>query len=363
MNRKPKVLFVNPNLGAGGAERVMSILAKSLSQRGYRVEFILFNDLDRAYTIDESVKVHVLLERTLRSIPDRVKILLKLRRILARNKGAVVIPFHPSCHKYVMAANIDRAVRVVSMENNDPGNLYTPERLKEMDRLYARSDYSVFQTEDARSYFCDAVKGNSSVIPNPVPSPDETWHGDIARKRIITLCRLEKQKNLFMALDAVRILIDQYGITPSFDIFGQGSLEKELKEYCTNLGISQYVRFMGTTHQTTREMAAASVFILSSDYEGISNSMLEALAVGIPVVCTDCPVGGARMAIHSGENGLLVPVGDANALAAGVAAVLSDEKLAMRIGANARISGETHFSVDRVTDQWEEVIRKACREE
>ena len=97
------------------------------------------------------------------------------------------------------------------------------------------------------------------------------------------------------------------------------------------------------------------MFVSSSDYEGLSNSMLEAMAIGLPTVCTDCPVGGARMVIRDGENGLLVPVGDREALAAAMCRVADDRALAETLSQNGRTLREK-LSIGVIADEWERLI-------
>ena len=97
------------------------------------------------------------------------------------------------------------------------------------------------------------------------------------------------------------------------------------------------------------------MYVSSSDYEGISNSMLEAMAIGMPVVCTDCPIGGAKATIKDGENGLLVPIKDADALYMGMKKVIEDKALADKLSHNAaKLRDE--LSLDKITDRWIELL-------
>lgn len=93
------------------------------------------------------------------------------------------------------------------------------------------------------------------------------------------------------------------------------------------------------------------MYVLSSDYEGISNSMLEAMALGIPVVATDCPIGGSRMYIKDGVNGFLVPVGDAEALAGAMGRLADEPALGVRFGKEAEKLGE-ELAVPKIADRF-----------
>ena len=128
-----------------------------------------------------------------------------------------------------------------------------------------------------------------------------------------------------------------------------------LRQEADALRIREFVNFPGFAPDLHERIRKATVYVSSSDYEGISNSMLEALALGLPVVCTDCPIGGSAMAITDRENGLLIPTGDTDALAKCMAEIAGNPAFADRLSRNAEKARET-FSLGRVTDMWERLL-------
>ena len=102
-------------------------------------------------------------------------------------------------------------------------------------------------------------------------------------------------------------------------------------------------------------MAESAIYVSSSDYEGISNSMLEALAIGIPAVCTDCPVGGARRYIRDGENGYLIPVGDADVMADRMLALMEDKKLGESFSKES-VKIREELTDDRIFGMWKALL-------
>ena len=350
-----KIIFFLPNLSSGGAERVVSILSRELSKKGYNVSIAVLNDNNRAYAIEDSVSVVIFDgEGTL----GKIKRIIKLNAFLRRQDRGIVFAFHPVCLKYAIAASTGTKCSVVACERNDPYSLYqTQKEVARIKRLYRKASYAVFQTEDARKFYGPALEGKSRIIINPILPPKMTWNGNINKHRIVSVCRLEKQKNIYMAIDAMKILKDKYKMSISYDVFGKGEMETDLKTYCVQKGLDQEVRFMGVTNEVIEELADSSLFISSSDFEGISNSMLEALSVGMPVICTDCPIGGAKMAIEDGVNGYLVPVGNAEALAKKIYEVLTNDELSIKIGKEA-LKSSAKWYVDKVTEKWIQVCQE-----
>ena len=122
---------------------------------------------------------------------------------------------------------------------------------------------------------------------------------------------------------------------PIFLIYGQGKEEKRLESQIEELGLKDAVSLPGFAEDIHQKMLDAMLYVSSSDYEGISNSMLEALGMGVPTIATDCPVGGARMVIQNGVNGLLVPVKDANALYNAMKRIIEDKNFMEMISKEA----------------------------
>jgi glycosyltransferase involved in cell wall biosynthesis len=114
---------------------------------------------------------------------------------------------------------------------------------------------------------------------------------------------------------------------------------------------------MGTTDHVEEVLAGAKLFVLSSDYEGMPNALMEALAMGVPSIATDCPCGGPRMLIRDKKNGFLFPVGDRRALAGLLAELLSDEETRERVGEAARVRAK-EFHTQKVFSIWEDYVTK-----
>ena len=110
--------------------------------------------------------------------------------------------------------------------------------------------------------------------------------------------------------------------------------------------------FATDVHERIRD---AAMFVCSSDFEGLSNSMLEAMAIGLPCVCTDCEGGGARMMIRDHENGLLVPMRDEQALYSAMKEIVETPVMAQQLSREAA-KVRDQLSLEKIADQWEAMI-------
>lgn len=137
----------------------------------------------------------------------------------------------------------------------------------------------------------------------------------------------------------------------TLEIFGRGEEEESLKRKAEACSVADKVLFKGFSSDIYNEIIDSSMYVCSSDYEGISNSLLEALGLGIPTISTDCPVGGSRLLIEHEVNGLLIDVGDVDALHLQMKRLAEDADLAERLSNNA-VRVRERFHVDRIAQMW-----------
>ena len=109
--------------------------------------------------------------------------------------------------------------------------------------------------------------------------------------------------------------------------------------------------FRGFSDNVKEEIIDSAMFVLSSDYEGISNSMIEALAMGIPVISTDCPGGGSRIYIENNVSGLLIPVGDKGALVDAMGKIAGNEEFAKQLSENS-VKIRVNYGLSRIADKF-----------
>lgn len=262
----------------------------------------------------------------------RFKRLLRMRRYYGENKGCQIWAFSVMGAVFSVIAAIGQKHFFLVSERNDPER-YDHKKIRNL--AYRFADVIVCQTKEAVRSFPKGIRKKSVVIPNPVDSGRVEEYEGPREHRIVAVGRLEPQKNHKLLLRAFAAFAGTY-TDYTLDLYGKGELEEELRQLAVDLGIGDRVCFRGFSGKVKEEINNAAMYVLSSDYEGISNSMLEALALGIPVIATDCPIGGSRMYIEDGVNGLLVPVGQAEAMAAAMERIAREEAFGAALGAMGR---------------------------
>lgn len=315
-----------------------------ISQRGQ----ILYDAMDERRITDEQkesknpVKKYALRIRALRSFFHEHK-----------DATIIALALPADCFAGIIAPFTRK--KVVVSERNDPRQ-YPQSKIYRLIRniCFNLADTCIFQTKDAMRCFNKAVQKKGVIIPNPINGKIDPYKWHRKDNSIIAVGRLNPQKNYPMLIEAFAMFS---AVHPEYqlNIYGEGALKKELEQYCSQLHIEGKVTFNGFVDNIFSVMAEAAMFVSSSDYEGISNAMLEALAIGIPTICTDCPVGGSKETIHDGENGLLVPVGDAKALYEAMSRVADDEAFAQKISMNAQTIKQK-YPLHVIASKWLDVM-------
>lgn len=305
-----RIAIVAHGLSNGGAEKVATIISNYLVLRQYEVLFICAYSGVREYHIDPQIKVEDIKVTSGNKLINVIDRNIQIYKKLIEFKAEVVISFITK----EMFYSVMRNVHVIFSLRNDPANIDV-DRLSSFIRKY---DYKhakkiVFQTPGAKEYFDKLIQKKGVIIENPLLT-DELPIWNPLRKVFITACRLEDQKNIPLLIKAF-IIFHQNHSDYILEIYGDGPLKKDLQKLIDNSHAESYIFLKGHTTKIYEIMSKATAFVLSSDYEGVSNSMLEALCIGVPCICTDCPPGGAKMFIKDDLNGYLVPVGNKDELA------------------------------------------------
>lgn len=352
-----KITFVIGTMGNGGAERVISILANHFSRKDYIISVITIYGNKQDYKLNKNINYYPIICNKKNKIKRIIERMLKIRSVLREIDSEVIISFLADVNIYVLLANLFLKGKVIVSERNDPTRDPKNKYIRKLrDLVYNLSDGFVFQTYDAKSYFRNKFQEKSIIISNPLKGNLPLRYEGARDNRIVTACRLNTQKNLYMLINAFKKFQDIYE-EYILEIYGEGPLKNELIKYIESIGLGNKVILKGFSSQIHEDILSASIFVISSDYEGISNAMIEALAIGLPVISTDSPVGGARMFIDSYKNGILVPVKDTEALYAAMVEIVDDKNLQEQLSHSATFIREK-LDESTIVSEWENYITK-----
>lgn len=361
----PKIVFHLNCLEQGGAERVVSNLANQFAKENYEVIVATEWQGENEFQLDSRVRrVHVGLKEQDEGKNRIAKILLRvryLRQLLKREKPDVAIAFAHKANYRALMATIGMKTPVMISVRTDPVGHYDALSDKiQIPLLFPRAAGCVFQTEGQREFFPEYVQKRSRIILNPVHEKYfDVPRPAVRRKTVVQSGRLVDFKNQPMLVDAFVKVHEKH---PDYDleIYGPDSfdgtkeiLEKRIDEYHAE----GYIKLMGGSDSLEKQLADAAVYAFSSDWEGLPNALLEAMALGLPIVATDCPCGGPRTVITDGVNGLLVPIKDAKAMEEGIDRLIEDREFAERLGENAR-SIKEKTNGEAIIAQWRDYINE-----
>lgn len=344
------VVIVTGSMVRGGAEGVIATVANGLAERGWKVHIIsiLFDICD--YPLDESVAYINISRQEKNQWLDTPRLVRTLRKKIREIRPDAVLSFMVAVNIVTWLATRGLKVKFIPSERNDPakGRGRLIKILQK--RAYGAADTTVFQTTRAKEFFSGRIRDRGVIIPNPVRELPEA--APEKKKRIVTAGRLAEQKNQKLLIDAFAGVYREH---PDFsvEIYGEGPMREELQAYIGEKGLTAAVRLCGKVENVPETIRDAYLFVLPSDYEGLSNALLEAMAVGLPCITTDC--AGSDDAIRDGVNGLIVPVRDRDAMENAMRRLLEDPALAQDMGRKARES-MSRYQAERVVEQWEALL-------
>lgn len=353
-----KILFVIGPLKKGGAERVVCNLSNELVKNN-EVYIATTISAESDYPLDKKIKIYCLDSKNNNSFLRRNIIRLNnLKKIIKDNKIDVAISFLPEPSYRLMLAK-NKNIKTIISDRNDPNIEYNTFLKKIITKiLYNKSDGFVFQTPDAMKYFSNKIQNRSIVIPNPINDVffvEKPFNGK-RNNIIVSVGRLTGQKNHKLLIDAFNIIQEKY-TDLQLHIYGEGELKNNLIKYINDLNLNNKIYLKGNSNQLEKDLYKSKMFVLSSDYEGMPNALMEAMALGLPCISTDCPIGGPKYLIKNNQNGLLVPTNDINSLVEAIIKIIENKQLADKISNNC-YNDVKKYNNNRINSIWTDYIKK-----
>ena len=405
--RQPHICLYIGSLQKGGAERVMANLAEYLYSQGWKVTFVttyfcppeyapphrLWDEQtgepydERLGTASGDPKDPVqgdgirriysdppqeqLSRGRIRGFCARYRV---LRKIWKKERPDVILSFIGYNNSFAVLTSRGLHIPVAVSVRSNPAYEYDSKKLRAMAfALFRQADGVVLQTHEAASFFPQAIRRKSVILPNAV-NPDflrPRYEGE-REKKVVCVGRLDDNKNQ-------GLLIEQFARAhrrhPEYTLhlYGDGPCREKFETFARQIGVEDSVIFEGTVDNIPECIEKASIFVLSSKTEGMPNALLEAMSLGLACIATDCPCGGPRELIRSGENGFLVPITYVGRLerekeaipppydrrvptmAERLIQLMDDPELADRLGrAAARVQEE--YSPEKVGSRWRDYL-------
>lgn len=353
-----KIILYIDSMQKGGANRVMANLVDYFTNKDFDV--ILVNDIGPnddypEYEVNSLAKRIILNESGANAIISNLKRIKKLRKVILEEKPDCVLSFMGPPNVRMLLASVFLPCRKVVSVRNDPNREYGNNIIKKFltNCLFLLANGCVFQTEDASKYFFNRIRSKSTIIVNPVNELFFNTPPSNNRKNIITVGRLFPQKNHKLLIQAFALISKKFP-NEKLIIFGEGPLKRELKEYAIDMGIEKCVVFPGSISNVNVELSKAKVFVLSSDYEGLPNALMEAMACGTAVVSTDCPSGGPKYLLKESNAGILVSCNNADEMAEAISIMMNEEK--NKLYRERAKKKSIDFLPETVFDKWEKFL-------
>ncbi|WP_066633810.1 glycosyltransferase [Desulfolucanica intricata] len=356
------ILFIIHRLSYGGAEKILTFLANKLSiDGGFRVYIYTYEDTCKYHVLHDAVSFIGENDVAKMRFIRRFKQVIQMKRVIKRVKPDIIISFLTMSNFLSVLAGKLTYTPVIISERGDPYQ-YTSFWDKIFCFINSFADGAVFQTDAARKFYPRRLQKKSTVIANPVFIKDESVIAnlDSPANEIAFVARFEiVQKRQDIMVQAFKIVNEKYP-EMVLKFYGDGPDLDYVKNMVESMGLKDKVIFMGLSNNPTKDISNARVFVLSSDYEGIPNALIEAMAIGMPVVSTDCSPGGARLLIENEVNGLLVPAGDYLAIAQAIIRYIENPDFARQCG-NAAKQIKTKYAPEKIINQWKEYVDVICR--
>lgn len=347
-----KILFLNTNIGYGGAAKMMVWLANALTDRNYDITFMTYRDNEVLQPVSNKVK---LIHKDLEPISGNGKGLFKsvnaIRKYIKSEQFDMAIAFLTPSQLRLSLACKGLKTKLLFSQRADPYNPPKSNKLVELITKWAfnQADGYVFQTKGARNYYPQSIQNRSTVIPNPIKPLTRTIkrNGNV-QHRIVNVSRLDLiQKRQDILISAFNSISDEF---PEYvlEFYGHGPDMDRLQKMARG---NKRIHFMGATDNIVSVAQNATCAVLSSDFEGIPNALLETMSMGVPSISTDCSPGGAAMIIDNYVNGIIVPRGNVKALADAIRYMLSNPHKAEQMGTNGTQVNK-RFGEDIIAKQW-----------
>lgn len=332
---KTKIDIITRAMTAGGTERVIAQLANYFVARNIDCRIITTEDRNIMYKLDNRIRVIPIGKKSDNKVKDRILRYKIIRNIVMERKTDVVLTMPEDTGIYALLAFLGTGIPVYVSERNNPWIMPDVKVTRFLRKIaYPFAEGIIFQTEMAKSFFPKNIQSKGVILQNPIDASRIPYPYEGEREKIfVAVGRLVPQKNFSLLINAFAEFSKEFQ-EYKLIIYGEGKERVKLEKLILDLGLENIVELPGEDRDVLNKINNAAAFIMSSDYEGMPNVLLEAMCMGMPVISTDCPSGGPKTLINNGKNGLLVKTNSIEEMVYAMKKIL-DSQFSKKIAENA----------------------------
>ena len=346
--KQKKILFISRTLRGGGAERFISTFCSYLAEEGWDISILLYERSQDEYSISPKIKLFLLPERSV-SIFNKFRRIIDMYNHLRMINPDVIIPFVDTVVICSFLSNIILRKKFVYTVRVSPWHeSLTSSKIANFFRKYVAmySDAIMLQNMEQCEFFSSNYSKKVYIVPNPIPEIYKKIKKDIynnSYKSIVMTGRLDKQKNIQLMIKALKEISGKYKSVKLF-IYGDGVEKSCLEKLISFYHLEKSCYLMGRCNNIPEMLVNADLYILTSEYEGMPNALMEAMAVGLPCISSNCKTGPSELIKHK-YSGLLFENNNLTDLIDKLEWALSHEKDMNNCGCNARETIISNYSI------------------
>lgn len=358
--KSKKIMFYISSLAKAGAQRVILNLTESLIAKGHQVTIVTTAIVENEYELPvgagriiSDIQEDEMTSNRITNLKNRF---MKLRNIWKSEQPDVIVSFIGKNNFMAILTAWGLKIPVVTSVRGDPKEEYYSKMTRFLAKtLMGKSAGIVLQTPDAKEYFPKWMHKKAIILENPLnPEFIEPYYTGERKQEIVTVGRIDSNKNQKLIIDAFYKIAEEFSDV-KLVLYGDGEDREKLIDYVKKSLYQERIVFPGAVSDVKNQIWKSKLFVLSSNTEGMPNALMEALALGIPCISTDCPCGGPRMLMEGKENGILVPVGNSEKMAEAMRTILRDDELWQKYSKNAyKITKELNPGI--VNNKWEQYL-------